>query len=86
MESGERIAARRPDDQRGGGSERRIVALSAAAAKLLRAYSLRVETPPRPRHGGDQHSVSSISTSMMERSAEDQIIEKGKRNETAVVW
>ena len=39
----------------GGGTERRIVALSSAAAKLLRAYSMQVETFRRLRHGGDQY-------------------------------
>ena len=39
----------------GGGAERRIVALSSAAAKLLRAYSMQVETFRRLRHGGDQY-------------------------------
>ena len=39
----------------GGGTERRIVALSSAAAKLLRAYSVQVETFRRLRHGGGQY-------------------------------
>jgi len=39
----------------GAGSERRIVALATAAARLLRAYSVQVETLRRLRHGGDQH-------------------------------
>jgi hypothetical protein len=39
----------------GGGTERRIVALSSAAARLLRAYSVQVETFRRLRHGGDQY-------------------------------
>ena len=39
----------------GGGTERRIVAFTSAAAKLLRAYSLQVETFRRLRHGGDQY-------------------------------
>jgi hypothetical protein len=39
----------------GGGSERRVVALASAAAKLLRAYSVQVETLRRLRHGSDQH-------------------------------
>ena len=48
----------------GGGSERRVVALASAAARLMRAYSGQVETLRRLRHGGDQHSASSIFTSM----------------------
>jgi hypothetical protein len=39
----------------GAGSERRIVALATAAARLLRAYSVQVETLRRLRHGGNQH-------------------------------
>jgi hypothetical protein len=39
----------------GGGTERRVVALASAAARLLRAYSVQVETFRRLRHGGDQY-------------------------------
>ena len=39
----------------GGGSERRVVALATAAARLMRAYSVQVETLRRLRHGGDQY-------------------------------
>jgi hypothetical protein len=39
----------------GGGGERRVVALASAAGRLLRAYSGRVETLRRLRHGGDQY-------------------------------
>jgi hypothetical protein len=39
----------------GGGSEHRVVALATAAARLLRAYSVQVETFHRLRHGGDQY-------------------------------
>jgi hypothetical protein len=39
----------------GGGSEGRVVALATAAARLLRAYSVQVETLRRLRHGGDQY-------------------------------
>jgi hypothetical protein len=39
----------------GGGSEARVVALATASARLLRAYSVQVETLRRLRHGGDQH-------------------------------
>ena len=39
----------------GGGSEHRVVALATAAARLLRAYSVQVETLRRLRHGGDQY-------------------------------
>ena len=35
----------------GGGSEHRVVALATAAARLLRAYSVQVETLRRLRHG-----------------------------------
>ena len=39
----------------GGGTERRVVALASAATRLLRAYSVQVETFRRLRHGGDQY-------------------------------
>ena len=39
----------------GGGTEHRVVALATAAARLLRAYSVQVETLRRLRHGGDQY-------------------------------
>jgi hypothetical protein len=39
----------------GGGTEHRVAALASAAARLLRAYSVQVETLRRLRHGGDQH-------------------------------
>jgi hypothetical protein len=39
----------------GGGSERRVAPLANAAARLLKAYSIQVETFRRLRHGGDQH-------------------------------
>ena len=39
----------------GGGSEQRVAALATAAARLLRAYSVQVETLRRLRHGGDQY-------------------------------
>ena len=39
----------------GGGSEGRVVALATAAARLMRAYSVQVETLRRLRHGGDQY-------------------------------
>jgi hypothetical protein len=39
----------------GGGTEQRVAALASAAARLLRAYSVQVETLRRLRHGGDQH-------------------------------
>jgi hypothetical protein len=39
----------------GGGTEQRVVALATAAARLLRAYSVQVETLRRLRHGGDQY-------------------------------
>ena len=39
----------------GGGSEHRVVALATAAARLMRAYSVQVETLRRLRHGGDQY-------------------------------
>ena len=39
----------------GGGSEHRVAALATAAARLLRAYSVQVETLRRLRHGGDQY-------------------------------
>jgi hypothetical protein len=39
----------------GGGTERRVVPLANAAARLLRAYSIQVETFRRLRHGGDQY-------------------------------
>ena len=39
----------------GGGTERHVVALATAAARLLRAYSVQVETLRRLRHGGDQY-------------------------------
>ena len=39
----------------GGGTERHVVALASAAARLLRAYSVQVETLRRLRHGGDQY-------------------------------
>jgi hypothetical protein len=39
----------------GGGSEGRVAALATAAARLLRAYSVQVETLRRLRHGGDQY-------------------------------
>ncbi len=39
----------------GSGTERRVVAFATAAARLLRAFSLQVETLRRLRHGGDQH-------------------------------
>ena len=39
----------------GGGTERWVVALATAAARLLRAYSVQVETLRRLRHGGDQY-------------------------------
>ena len=39
----------------GGGSEHRVGALATAAARLLRAYSVQVETLRRLRHGGDQY-------------------------------
>ena len=43
------------DSGAGGGSERRVVALATAAARLMRAYSVQVETLRRLRHGGDQY-------------------------------
>jgi hypothetical protein len=39
----------------GGGTEHRVAALASAAARLLKAYSVQVETLRRLRHGGDQH-------------------------------
>ena len=39
----------------GGGTEHRVVALATAAARLMRAYSVQVETLRRLRHGGDQY-------------------------------
>jgi hypothetical protein len=39
----------------GGGSEQRVAALATAAVRLLRAYSVQVETLRRLRHGGDQY-------------------------------
>jgi hypothetical protein len=39
----------------GYGSERRVAALGSAAGRLLRAYSMQVETFRRLRRGGDQH-------------------------------
>jgi hypothetical protein len=39
----------------GVGTERRVAALGSAAARLLRTYSIQVETLRRLRHGGDQH-------------------------------
>src|SRR5215467_12307161 len=39
----------------GGGSQGRVVPLANAAARLLRAYSIQVETLRRLRHGGDQY-------------------------------
>jgi hypothetical protein len=39
----------------GGGSERRVAALASAAGRLLKAYSIQVETLRRLRHGGDQY-------------------------------
>jgi hypothetical protein len=38
----------------GGGTEHRVAALASAAARLLKAYSIQVETLRRLRHGGDQ--------------------------------
>ena len=35
--------------------KRRVVALATAAARLMRAYSVQVETLRRLRHGGDQY-------------------------------
>ena len=48
----------------GVGTERRVAALGSAAARLLRTYSIQVETLRRLRHGGDQLSVSSIFISI----------------------
>ncbi len=39
----------------GGGTGRRVVSLASAAARLLRAFSVQVETLRRLRHGGDQY-------------------------------
>jgi hypothetical protein len=39
----------------GYGSERRVAALGSAAGRLLRAYSMQVETFRRLRRGGDQN-------------------------------
>jgi hypothetical protein len=39
----------------GGGSEGRVAALATAAARLLRAFSVQLETLRRLRHGGNQH-------------------------------
>jgi hypothetical protein len=39
----------------GGGSQGRVVPLENAAARLLKAYSIQVETLRRLRHGGDQY-------------------------------
>jgi hypothetical protein len=39
----------------GYGGERRVVTLANAAARLLKAYSIQVETLRRLRHGGDQY-------------------------------
>jgi hypothetical protein len=39
----------------GVGTERRVATLGSAAARLLRTYSIQVETLRRLRHGGDQH-------------------------------
>lgn len=39
----------------GGGSERHVAVLASAAARLLRAYSVQVETLRRLRHGSDQY-------------------------------
>jgi hypothetical protein len=52
----------------GSGSEARVVALATAAARLLRAYSVQVETLRRLRHGGDQHvRVESLAMPPIER-------------------
>jgi hypothetical protein len=47
-------------DDGGGGAgfsltDRRVVPLASGAARLMRAYSVQVETLRRLRHGGDQH-------------------------------
>ena len=39
----------------GGGTDRRVVPLASGAARLMRAYSVQVETLRRLRHGGDQY-------------------------------
>jgi hypothetical protein len=65
--------------------ERRVVALASASARLLRAYSVQVETLRRLRHGGDQYvrvehvHVSDGGQAVIGnvRTREDRVLAKG---------